>query len=178
MEFFDVIHNRRSVRRFLSYPVDKNDVYKLIDAANQAPSSGNIDNWQFVIVEDEHTRIELASAAHAQFWISEAPLVIVVLSETERVRRVYGDKGNFYAIQNVASAIENMLLAAEDMDIGACWVGSFDEKWVKRVLLIPDAIDVHALIVLGPKGEKPPKPKRTLVDVKVFFERYGKRSKW
>lgn len=178
MEFFDVVRERRSVRTFLDLPVDKDSIYKILDSANQAPSSGNLDNWQFIVVEAEKDRFELASACHGQFWIKEAPVHIIVLSDTERVKRVYGNRGEFFAIQNVSAAIQNMLLACEDLDLAACWVGSFDEKWIKRAFSVPDNIDVHAVIVLGPKGAKPPKPKRSDVSSKVYFERYGKKTNW
>ncbi|PIN99716.1 nitroreductase [archaeon CG10_big_fil_rev_8_21_14_0_10_43_11] len=177
MELFDALMHRRSTRRFLSYPIEREQIFKLLDAADRAPSAGNLDNWKFILVEDEHMRLELASACHAQFWMAEAPLIIVVLSDIERVKRVYGSRAEFFATQSIAASIQNLLLAAEELDLGACWVGSFDEKWVKRVLAIPDKIDVHALIPVGPKGEKPPEPKRYPLDTKVFFEKYGKTSR-
>jgi len=178
MEVFDAILKRRSVRKFFSYPIEKEDIFKLLEAADQAPSSGNLDNWQFIVVTDEKTRLELANACNGQFWMSSAPLHIAILSDTKRVTRVYGERGKMYALQNTAAAIENMLLAVEDLGLGACWVGAFHEPSVKEVLKIPDNIDVHAVIAIGPRAVEPPKPKRYDLSAKTFFEEYGKTTKW
>ena len=177
MDVIEGIHSRRSVRHYFNYPVPKDKVYALLEAAHAAPAAGNLDNWEFLIVEDEKKILEMSAACNGQFWISDAPMLIVMLSNTERVKKVYGKRGEFYAVQNTAAAIQNLLLAANALDLGACWVGAFQEREVKDVLSIPDDRDVHAVIVVGDKAAHPPKPLRKEVEYKCHFDKYGKREK-
>ncbi|MBR9679377.1 MAG: nitroreductase family protein [Nanoarchaeota archaeon] len=176
MDALENIHSRRSVRHFFNYPVPTDKVYAILEAAHAAPSSGNLDSWEFLVVDDEKKILEISSACNTQFWISDAPMVIIVLSDTDRVKRIYGNRGEFYSIQNSSAAVQNLLLAANAVGLGACWVGAFQEKEIKCALEIPDNRDVHAVIVVGDKAADPPKPKRKEVEYKCFFNKYGKRK--
>ncbi len=177
MDAFECLHGRRSIRDFLSVPVSDESLFEILNAAHSAPCAGNIDNWQFIIVTDEKTRLELASACNSQFWVGEAPVLVVVCSDTNRVRRIFGSRAEFYAVQNTSSAIENMLLAAFALGLGSCWIGSFHEQTIKDLLKIPDNIDIHAVIAIGNTAIAPPKPKKPSLEFKTFFEEYGKSSK-
>ncbi len=177
METFECILSRRSVRNFLRRVVSDTEITKLLEAAIHAPSSGNLQNWLFIVVRDQTKKLQLAEAALGQMWIATADVIIVVCSKTSRVMLRYGERGNLYAIQNCAAAIQNILLAANNLGLGTCWVGAFEEDAVKRILKIPPDIDVHALIPVGYPAEKPPMPRRIPLEEVVFYNEFGKKSK-
>ncbi len=174
MDVFEAIRGRRSVRRFKPDPVPDEDLEKILEAGIWAPSAGNLQPWEFIVVRDARTRDALCDAAYGQEWVREAPVVIVVCANTMRSAAYYGERGmTLYCIQDTAAAIQNMLLAAYALGYGTCWIGAFSEEEVRRILGIPEHIRPVALIPLGRPAEHPsPPPRRPLSSV-VHYERYS-----
>jgi len=177
MDLFEAIYNRRSIRRFIKKPVEDEKLFKILDTARWAPSSGNIQDIQLIVVRDPGRKLQLAEAAYGQYWIAHAPVIIVVSTKLDKITRIYGRRGeDLYTIQNAAAAIQNMLLAAHALGLGACWVGAFDEETIERILKIPERFKTMALIPLGYPAEKPNPPHRLGLETFVFFEEYGKKE--
>ena len=156
MDVFEAIKTRRSIRAFTEEEVSEEEIRKILDAARWAPSAGNIQPWIFVIVKDPERKRRLSEAALNQLFIEEAPVVIVVCADQERSGRVYGRRGSdLYCIQDTAAAIQNLLLAAHALGLGACWVGAFNEDAVRHVLNIPAGVRPVAIIPIGRPAVKP-----------------------
>ena len=156
MDLFEAIKTRRSIRAFTREEISDREIEKILDAARWAPSAGNIQPWIFVVVKDPGTKRRLSEAALNQFFIEEAPVVIVVCADQERSRRGYGSRGaNLYCIQDTAAATQNILLAAHALGLGACWVGAFNEEEVRLILKIPRGIRPVAIVPIGHPAEKP-----------------------
>jgi len=178
MEFNEVLAKRRSIRKFLSVPVDRGLVGQILSAGNEAPCAGNIQNWRFLIVQDEAQKQKVANAALQQMWIATAPLIIIVCSETTKIKRYYGMRGErLYAIQNCAAAVENMLLKATDLGLGSCWVSAFDETEIAREFSIPEKIRPQAIIPIGYPGEKVPRPMRFTLEDLTYIGTWGGEGK-
>jgi len=161
VELFEAIKGRRSIRRFQEKDVPYELVMKLIDAARWAPSAGNVQPWEFVVVRDPGLKKALARAALNQMFIAQAPVVIVVCADEIRSGSVYGPRGaTLYCIQDTAAATQNMLLAAHALGLGACWVGAFNEEEVRRVLGIPPGVRPVAIVPIGYPAESPSPPRR------------------
>lgn len=169
-----MIKDRRSIREYIKRDIPYEDILEIIDAARWAPSSGNLQNWYFIIIKNKESINKIAEATGQEF-VKNANTIIVVCSDDKLVENIYGERGKFYAIQNVAAAIQNMLLAATEKGIGTCWVGAFDENKVKEVAQIPKDMSVHAIITLGYYSKKPDIPKRKNLEEIVFFEKWGNR---
>jgi nitroreductase len=167
MDVLEVIKSRRSVRAFKKNDVSERQIMKLIDAARQAPSAGNIQPWEFVIVKDSKRKHQLSVAALNQTFIKKAPVVIVVCANETRSKLGYGNRGvNLYCIQDTAAAIENLLLVAHAMDLGACWVGAFREEIARNVLNTPAHVRPVAIIPIGHPSKKPTtRSRRPLEDI-------------
>jgi len=167
MEVLEAIRKRRSIRSFKSVDVPEDVVEKLIDAARWAPSAGNIQPWEFVIVRGSETKRKLATAALNQTFISEASVVIVVCANRDRSSRGYGSRGEtLYCIQDTAAATQNILLTATALGLGSCWVGAFNEEEVRKVIKAPREIRPVAIIPIGYPAESPaPRPRRPLNEV-------------
>jgi nitroreductase len=167
MDFWSVIEQRHSVRTFASSPVSDESVERILEAGIRAPSAGNRQPWHFVIVRSPAVKSSLKQAAFGQSFVSEAPVVIVVCAEPEQSGAVYRDRGRaLYCLQDTAAAVENMLLAATALGLGACWVGAFDEGAAASAVTLPAGFRPVALIPLGVPARVPPgTPRRDLAEV-------------
>lgn len=174
MEVFECIKTRRSIRKFLDVDIGMDKVGLLVEAGKAAPCAGNLQNWKFVIVKNNNNRHKLADAAFQQYWIASAPVIIVVCAEIEKIEQYYGIRGEkLYAIQNCAAAVQNILLMAHNLGLGACWVSAFDENMVSRVLELPSDARPQAIIPVGYPDEQVPEPMEYTVENVTFLEKWG-----
>ena len=166
-KLLELIKGRRSIRRFKPDPIPEEDLREILEAAIWAPSSGNTQDWKFIVVRNPGLKTKLAEAAGWQSFIMEAPVVIVVCADLERAREAYGERGvELYSIQDTAAAIQNMLLMAHAKGIGSCWVGAFSEVMVREALGLGQMMRPVALIPMGyPDQVPPPRPRRPLEEV-------------
>ena len=176
MNVFEAIATRRSIRKFTVQEVPMEILGVILDAGRYAPSSGNLQNWRFLIVKNRENRAKIAEASMQQMWIAEAPVIIVVCTEIEKIRQYYGIRGErLYAIQNCAAAIENMLLVTHALGLASSWIGAFDETMLRRVTNIPEDIRPQAILPIGYPDEIVPAPMHYTLENVCFFESYGSR---
>ncbi len=178
MDTMDCIYTRRSIRKYKDIPVEWELIGRVVEAGSFAPTAGNIQDYRFIVVLDETKRKSIAEACLQQYWMESAPVIIIACAEIKKAQVFYGTRGErLYNIQNVAAAMENMLLAANNFGLGACWVGAFDEAMVKRICRIPDYARPHAILTLGHPDEVPPRPQQYKLEYMFYFERYNNRIK-
>jgi len=175
MDLLEVIKKRRSVRDFKIQKVEKNKIFKILEAGRWSPSSGNVQNWRFIVVNVASIKMDLAEACLGQYWLTNAPLLIVVASDDSKLRMLYGDRGeSTYSVQNCSVAMMNMMLEAESLGLATSWVGVYDEDKILRVLKVEDPnISVRGLIALGYAKNTPQAPRRLDLDKLVNFNTYG-----
>jgi nitroreductase len=148
MDLFDVMKKRRSVRSYLPKPVEDEKLQAVLEAANAAPSAGDLQAYEIVVVRSPEQKEALTKAAYGQRFIAEAPVVLVVVSNQKRSSVRYGERGvKVYSIQDPTIAISYMQLAATALGLATCWVGAFLDSGVAAVVgadiskgLIPIAI--------------------------------------
>jgi nitroreductase len=176
MDIFEAIATRRSIRKFMEADVPNELLGVILDAGRYAPSSGNVQNWRYLIVKNRDTINKIAEGAMQQLWIANAPVIIVVCAETEKLSQFYGVRGErLYSVQNCAASIQNMLLAAHAVGLATCWVGAFDENILRRVLNIPEDVRPQAILPIGYPDEVVPAPMHFTIDNVCYFETYGNR---
>ena len=159
MDVSSAIRSRRSVRAFRSDPVPETLLRELVELANWAPSAGNLQARDFIVVRDESTRRRLARAAD-QTELAQAPVVIVVCTNASRISK-YGHRGaELFTIQDAAAATENLLLAAHERGLGAVWMGSFEDGAGREILGLPRHARPVTLVALGWPAETPAPPER------------------
>jgi nitroreductase len=170
LEYMAVVRKRRSIRRYLPAPVSGEDLKTVLEAARLAPSCKNRQCWKYVIVTDQNVRERLAG--EAMKWVSKAPVIIVACADPTASGRK--PDGMDYYILDIGISLEHLVLAATDLGLGTCWVGTFDEKHVKEVLEVPDEIRVVAYTPLGYPAERKEKvfARKPLREI-VFYNRYG-----
>lgn len=171
MDVYEAIYQRKSIRSFdPSRGVTGDQVTRLLEAAVQAPSAGNLQPWRFWVVRDQKVKEGLVEAALGQSFVGQAPVVIVVCADLSASARGYGQRGiHLYAIQDTAAAIENLLLAVQSESLGACWVGAFSEEMVSAVLDLPEYIRPVAIIPVGYPLRIGQKPEKKSIDGLTYY---------
>lgn len=173
MDLFEAIKQRRSIRAYTRENVSEEEVEKLIDAARWAPSAGNIQPWEFVIIRDAEVKRKLAMAALNQTFIEEAPVVIVVCADEAQSSQGYGSRGTtLYCLQDTAAATQNILLAAHAIGLGTCWVGAFREELVRKALNAPLNVRPIAIVPAGHSAEETRAPSRKALKEIVHYETF------
>jgi nitroreductase len=167
MDYFQVLEERRSMRKYASWPVEAEKLQRILDAANQAPSAGNLQGYDIYLVRDLQLRQALVRAAGQQEFLAEAPLVLVFCADPERSAVKYAERGrSLYALQDTTIACTFAMLAAKALGLDTVWVGAFDEQQVASLLGLPSRLRPVALLPVGYAGKETyPRPRRTLDDL-------------
>lgn len=169
MAVLSQIERRYSVRVYQDKPVEKEKLDAVLEAARLAPSARNMQEWRFVVVQDEEIRRKLVAAAHNQAFVGQAPVVIACCgTNADHVMRC----GQFSYPIDVAIAMEHMALQAVEEGLGTCWIGSFFEDQVKAILGIPADVRVVELLTLGYPADKAGAKKRVSIGEIVCFDRW------
>ena len=146
MDVFEAIERRHSVRAYLADPVPEEKLARVLEAGRLAPSASNVQPWHFVVVKDAEKRKRLAGGGRWAGFLVEAPIAIVGCGDKEASPK--------WCVVDTTIALENMVLAATGEGLGTCWIGSFAEADVKKLLGIPDKYCVVAILSLGFPREK------------------------
>ncbi len=167
MDFFEVVQQRRSVRGFDGRPVSKENLNRILEAANAAPSAGNLQSYEIYVVEGVKDRSALARAAHAQGFVLAAPVSLVFCAHPGRAVDEYGQRGaGLYAIQDATIACAFAILAATALGLATVWTGAFEPEAVRGVLGASDRLIPVAILPIGYAAVKPePSSRRPLDDL-------------
>ncbi len=175
-DLLNLMKSRRSIRKYLDKALPYDHIVKILEAGRWAPRAGNAHDIEFIIVRDRNLINKIAQLSYGQYWIATAPTIIVLVSDYDRVKRLFGDFGDSFSIGNAYTTAENMILEAHKLGIGSCIVGTFDEKELKILLNIPVEKKVWLFITLGYPLETPFTPHRLDLQNLVYFDRYGKKT--
>lgn len=172
-----VIKNRRSKRTYLEKSIRADKLGEILDTARYAPSAGNLQNWRFIVITDKSTKQKVAEACLKQYWINQAPILILICGDIEVAERIYRKKAESYTIQSCANAAILMQLKAEELKLSTCWVGSFDENAIQRELRIPPHLKPIILLTLGYSKETSIKKKMNTLSAITYFDKFGNKEK-
>ncbi len=163
MNIHELIKSRRSVREFTDQAIPEEAVGLLVDALLWAPSAGNLQSRKFYFVFNGDIRKKLAGAElkpNLGSFVATAPLVVVACADYA-IATQYKERGKtLYCIQDTATSIQNLMLAAHDLGLATCWVGAFHEEQVKTVLQLSDNLRPVALVPVGYPARVPSAPGR------------------
>ncbi|KAF5089873.1 nitroreductase family protein [Methanospirillum sp. J.3.6.1-F.2.7.3] len=160
---------RTSVRHYLSDQVPDNIIKEILSSTRSAPSAGNLESWDVIVVTDEGTRELLADAAFNQEHVSAAPVVFVVCANYVRSMSRYGERGILYAMQDATIAGTYLMMAIHASGLGSCWTGAFDDEMVRETLDLPGHIRPVTLLTAGYTKEVNPSPHRMETAEHVHF---------
>jgi nitroreductase len=171
MEFFEVIKKRRSIRQFKPDSVSREDILKILDAANWAPSAMNLQQWEFIVVSKNRinslgNNYKVIVDDFTKDWEKTPDTTILSRDEFLRFAANYGGAPNIIVVlttksddpgyqkahlESASAAMENMILAATALRLGTCWMTGplHDEKALRQLLKIPDNKEIVAITPLG-----------------------------
>ena len=149
MDCMDVVALRKSVRGYADKPVEEEKLSKVLEAARLAPSWANKQCCRYVVVKDKAKIQELAGGFNG--WLKQAPVIIVACADPKDSGT--HDSMNYYLV-DVGISMQQLILAATNLELGTCWIGAFDEAKVKKVLQVPENIKVVAMTPLGYPADK------------------------
>jgi nitroreductase len=156
--FASVVKRRAMIRAYTSDPVPEEKIQRLLAYAVRAPSAGNLQPWEFIVVKNPQTRAQLAKAAFDQSPVATAPVIIATCADIQRAGSKYGARGSFYSLVDTAFASLLILLGAVEQGLGACFVGAYNPEEVTKLLALPDHVRPVGLITIGYPAERPRKP--------------------
>lgn len=181
MDIFDAIESRVNVKVFDKREVPDELIAQILMAGTFAASAGDIQPWEFVVVKEKSTKTEISLACLRQKHVEETPLLLIVCANLEKVALKFGQRGKeFYAIQDTGACIQNMLLAAHALGLGASWVHAFEEEAIKKILKMPDKIKPLGILTIGfpLPYEKYYKTEVIPFENISWSEEYGKELPW
>ena len=170
MDALTAIHARRSVRKFRSNAVKRDDLKRMVAAAIDAPSGCNAQLRQYVVVDDPGVMDKLRPFSHA---LETAPAGVVLVVDPKPTRF-----GEFW-VQDASAAMQNMLLAAQALGYGACWVeGAIrrHEKEIAELLGVPEPLRVWSVMAVGRPAERPERPEKSDLAEAMHINAFGRRE--
>ena len=149
MDVFEAIHTRRSVRKFTQDPVSEEAIKTMLSAAMVGPTAGNGQTWRFVVVTDKDLLAKIPTVQKHAYMATRSAATIIMCADSGAERY----EGREYWVQDCAAAMQNMLLAARALGLGACWCGLHPVKeWedgIREIFAIPEHIHILGLCAIG-----------------------------
>lgn len=179
-----MVRHRRSIRRYLNKPVEREKVLLCLDAARLAPSADNVQPWRFLVIDDPVFKKKIAGQVFSGIYsrskfAAEAPIIIVMLAKLDVIANRIGKQiqGIHFYFIDMGIAGEHMVLQAEDLGLGTCWIGWFNTRKTRKLLNIPRKYKIVSLMAMGYPENRPSKDKKrkTLSEI-AWFNTIGKDS--
>ena len=175
--FQKIIRGRRSIRRYLPAPVEPEKLRACLEAARIAPSAHNVQPWRFIVVDEPGLKDRLAAEAFsgiyaASKFAAKAPVILVLLARPGSAAVRLGAKlqGVPFHLVDMGIAGEHVVLQAQELGLATCWMGWFDHRKARKVLDIPRALKIVALMPLGYAETRPVRepPRKRLEEIAAF----------
>lgn len=171
------IEIRRSIRKYIDKPVEDEKINEILESARLAPSGNNTQPWHYIVVRSEEMRQRIMEASHNQKWMMTAPVFIVSVADVRcRIKEditIDDDSSQDEVkriIRDTAISTGYMLLQANNLGLGVCWVAEFTQEEIRPVLNIPFDKYVIGVLTVGYPDEDPkPRPRKNIEDI-VHYE--------
>jgi nitroreductase len=186
--FLQLVKTRRSVRKFTDQPVERDKIITCIEAARLAPSAENVQPWRFIVMDkheiiDNFSKEAFSGIYRYTRWASRAPVLIAIAAQLDWVANRLGKQiqGTHYYLIDIGIAGEHLVLQAQKLGLGTCWIGWFQARKARKVLQIPRSWKVVALLAMGYPREKTKKTRKKIKELReleeiLFFNGYKKDS--
>ena len=181
MELEKVILERRSIRKFLDKPVEREKINACLEAARLAPSACNSQPWEFIVVDDPTVKEMFCKEAFSgvykmSAWAAKAPVLVAAVSDKGSFVSRAGSfvrRTEFYLVDH-GIACEHFVLRAWDQGLGTCWIGWLNVEKAGKFFNLPAKKKIEHLIAVGYPDETPdPRARRPLTEM-VFYNGYKK----
>lgn len=174
MKFRELLEKTNFVKDYTNRKPRIELIIEAIETANEGPMAGNIHPIQYIIVEDPRT-IALIAQACQQSFIVKSPYIIIVVSDSSQMRRLYNEKGDKYLKHNVGSAIQNFTLKLAESGISSSLIAPFSDIILHNELSIPGGKEIEVIITAGESMGKTMRRKKPALINKIFYGKYGNK---
>lgn len=169
MDVLEAIKTRKSIRKFTGEKISEENLKAILNAGFCAPSAHNRKPWHFVVIRDEAVLKSIAEEHTYAKMLPSAGCGIIVCGDTEK------ENMEGFLVEDCSAAIENILLAAHGLGLGAVWCGLYPvpqlTKLIKAVLSLPENIIPVGLVVVGVKDEQR-EAKDRYDETRIHFDRW------
>lgn len=152
--FFSVLKDRRSIRKFNSDKIDDSLLKKIIDVCDSSPSAGGLQSFEIYHIDNQDIKKQIVKAAMDQEFIEAAPLLLIFCANPNRSHK-YGKKSELFSIQDATIAAAYAQLTACALGLSSVWVGAFDQERVSTILNLPVDLIPVTILPIGYKDEDP-----------------------
>ena len=175
------IENRRSIRKYYCKDVEDEKLMQVLESARLAPSGSNTQPWNYIIIKSSETKAKIVSVDHNQKWMMTAPIFIVCVADIccriNLKQDIYLDEESSepelkQIIRDTAISIEHILLEAENLGLGTCWTGWFEQKDIRPILNIPNDKYVCGIVTIGYGDENPKQRSRRNLEDIIKYEKW------
>ena len=153
--FYDLVKNRRSIRKYEDRPIEQEKIDSILRSALMSPASKRTNGWEFIVVDDRELLQQMSTCRElGSKFVADAPMAIVVCASPEKSDVWFEDA-------SIAALI--IQLAAQDLGLGSCWVQVYNRmhtetetagEYIRGLLNIPDNLEVLNIVTLGYKNEE------------------------
>lgn len=198
MNIYDVFEARKSVRKYLETPVEKEKLMRLAEAAIIAPNAGNSQPWDFVFITDSELIAkftEILQVVHGEYFgkarkdnqekeqlektisyygrLIKAPVFVFACMNirNQQLNKPYQEWTTKWAHHSVSLAMGNLMLAAAAEGLGTCWLGtpSWKADDIKALLSIPDHVEIIAMSPIGYPDDNADRRPRLPIEEVIHF---------
>lgn len=163
MDFDSIVFNRRSIRTFLDKDVSEDLIHKLLEYGHAAPSAGNIQPWEFIIVRNDYNKKLIVNTTYIgnkkvdgkpQEWMLKAPVFIIVVANKQKSYERYGEDALKTVIYlDTSACVQNILLGVMELGLASCYVSGFRKEELAEVLKLPNTHEPIAILPIGYSNE-------------------------
>jgi len=179
LSFRQLVQKRRSIRRYLGKPVERKKIITCLEAARLAPSAENVQPWRFLVIDDPQLKEAFAEEVFSGIYYfskfaAQAPVLILIMARLDIVANRIGKQiqNVHYYLIDVGIAGEHIVLQAEELGLGTCWVGWFSIRKARKFFKIPRKYKIVSLLAMGYYEKRPLKAKkRKSLDQIAWFNR-------
>ena len=171
MDIYSFIKSRRTIRKFKQEQLTKTQLEKYIDAARVAPSAANLQPLKYIAVQSREMADKMFPLVKWAGYLaplynpkeSERPTAYVVVCADTAIRKSGYD-------MDIGAAVENMMLCALADNVGACWMASIDRDEIRKLLDIPESLEISCVVALGYLDETPKEVDTENGDIKYYLD--------
>lgn len=162
-----LIKARRSIRSYQQRPVEREKILQCLEAARLAPSAENVQPWRFLVLDDPDVIHQFSREAFSGIYTptrfaAKAPVIIIILAKLDILANRIGSQiqgVNFYLL-DIGIAGEHLVLQAQELGLGTCWIGWFNGKKIRKFFNIPRSYKIVSLISMGYPERQPTRPQK------------------
>jgi len=165
--FRELVRSRRSIRRYLDKPVEREKILTCIEAARLAPSADNVQPWRFLIIDDPELKARYSKEVFSGIYsisnfAKKAPVLILILARLDIIANRIGKQIQniqFYLL-DIGIAGEHVVLQAQELGLRTCWIGWFNIRRARKLLKIPRKYKIVSMLAMGYSEKRPSKEKK------------------